>query len=65
MKTDEMIKALFGLAKKGLFVNYQERELIRSAAIRISQLNAEVTYLKAKIDAANHAAKAMEVSGDA
>lgn len=40
-KNDSLVEKLFYLAKKGTLENHQERELIKSAAIRIQTLQAE------------------------
>lgn len=41
IKGDSLVEQLFGYAKKGLFANHQERELIKRAAMRIQTLQAE------------------------
>lgn len=60
MKNRDMVNALNGLAKKGLIENYQERELIRSAATRITCLAAEVRDLRRKLDEITQVAIALE-----
>ena len=49
MKNRDMVNALHGLAKKGIIENHQERELLRSAANRITCLDAEIRDLRAKM----------------
>lgn len=41
IKGDSLPEKLFSLAKRGAFVNYQERELIKQAAMKIQTLQAE------------------------
>lgn len=41
IKGDSLPEQLYSFAKKGLFTNHQERELVKSAARRIQTLQAE------------------------
>lgn len=45
MRNTDLIAALYGYAKKGLFANHQERQLIRTAAKRIEEQDAEIRRL--------------------
>ena len=63
MKSTDMVKALHGIARKGVIANHQERELIRSAATRITCLDAEVRDLRRKLDEMTQVAIALEDDG--
>lgn len=52
MRSDDMVRALYGLAAHGLWVNHQERELVKSAAKRIAEQDLEIIALKDKLTAA-------------
>lgn len=53
-RNEDMARQLFALAKKGLFVNHQERELVKSAATRLmedAELRREVGMLRTEVRA--------------
>lgn len=50
IKGDSLVEQLFGYAKKGLFANHQERELIERAAMRIQTLQAEKNLEKEGVE---------------
>lgn len=41
IKGDTLVEKLFYLAKRGLFTNYQERDLVKKAAMQLQTLQAE------------------------
>jgi len=45
-RTEDMIIQLWALAKHGLFVNHQERELVKSAAQRLKEQAASIVKLQ-------------------
>ncbi len=49
MKDRDMVSALRGLAKNGLFVNHQERKLLQDAARRIEQQDEEIAELEDEV----------------
>ena len=51
-RTEQMAEQLFGLAKHGLFVNHQERELVKSAARRLQEQAEKIAGLQRDLDAA-------------
>lgn len=63
MKNADMAKALHGLAKKGIIENHQERDLLRSAANRITCLDAEIRDLRAKMETMNQLVFELEDDG--
>ena len=53
-RNEDMARQLFALARKGLFVNHQERELVKSAATRLmedAELRREVRMLRTEVRA--------------
>jgi len=49
MKTREIVSKLYDLTKRGLFVNHQERELVKAAAVRLQELDKEKRELQARV----------------
>ncbi|MBR2800324.1 MAG: hypothetical protein IKE04_05555 [Oscillospiraceae bacterium] len=48
MKNVDMVRALNDFAKRGLFVNFRERELVKEAATRIREMDARLAELEAQ-----------------
>lgn len=63
MKSRDMVQALYGIAKKGVIANYQERELLKKAAARITDLETERRTLLSKLADAEQIGLAMEDDG--
>jgi len=49
MKTGDLAKALRGMAKKGLFVNHQEAQLLKEAALTVEDQARRIAELEAEL----------------
>lgn len=49
MKTGDLAKALRGMAKKGLFVNHQETQLLKEAALTVEDQARRIAELEAEL----------------
>lgn len=49
MKTGDLAKALRGMAKKGLFVNHQEAQLLKDAALTVEDQARRIAELEAEL----------------
>lgn len=52
MKSEEMVQKLNALARRGIFVNHQECELVKAAAKRIHDLEARLREAEDKAQVA-------------
>lgn len=62
MKTGDLAKALRGMAKKGLFVNHQETQLLKEAALTVEDQARRIAELERQLAQATQTR--MEIDGN-